>query len=302
MYIAIGGTWFVAHAYNYSLMSFDSMIVVLTANHFHYASLFALLFHGLLGRELKSQGQILSPSYKVAGVIMLVIPLFIATGITYARWMEIVGAVLFAFSLIVHAILVWKATFSIQRVVTKILLIVSSLSVIMTILLSVIYAFGRWQGITTISIPTMVMIHGTVNVFGFSVLGIIGYMMLTNKQHVPISSIPFSNIKGTFPIGRRFFHKQGAIDEGVTVFPTGMVDSMDLFTSTSFNPNVIHPLIRSFYENTIMFELDVVPHWHPFFYPFAKLYKKLSQRMDEFSYFIKLYESRSREYDFIIKR
>jgi len=284
MYLAIGGIWFVAHAYDCSLMGFDSMIVLLTANHFHYASLFPLLFHGLLGRELKSQGKVLTPLYKVAGVIMLVIPLFIAIGITYSRLMEVVGSVLFAFSLIAHAILVWKATFSIKRVVTKILLIVSSISVIMTILLSVIYAFGRWEGILTVSIPTMVMIHGSVNVIGFSVFGMIGYMMLPNKQHVPISSIPFSKIKGTLLIGRRFFQKQGVIDQDVTVLPTGMVDSMDLFSSTFFNPSAIHPLIRSFYENTIMYELDVVPHWHPLFYPFAKLYRKLSRRIEQMNF------------------
>lgn len=283
MYFAIGGTWFVAHAYGYSLMGFDDLIVLLTTAHFHYIP-FALLFHGLLGRELKSQGQMLPVRYKVAGVMMLVIPLFIALGITYARWMEIVGSVLFAFSLMIYAILVWKAAFAIRQAVTKILLIISSLSVIMTISFAVIYAFGRWQGITTISIPTMVMIHGAVNVFGFSVPGMMGYMMLANKQHVPISSIPFSNIKGTFPIGKRFFHKHGAIDEGCTAVPTGMVDSMDCFTSTFFNPNAIHPLIRAFYENTITFELDVVPHWHPFFYPFAKLYKKISHRMEQMNF------------------
>ncbi|SEN07141.1 YndJ family protein [Lihuaxuella thermophila] len=282
MYIAIGGMWFVAHAYNDPLMGFDSLIVVLTANHFHYASLFPLLFHGLLGRELKTQGQMLTPLYKIAGVIMLVMPLFIAIGITFARWMEIVGAVFFAFSLIIYAFFVWKTTFSTKQVVTKLLLVVSSLSAVMTIILSVIYAFGRWQGYETISIPTMVVTHGMVNVFGFSVLGMIGYMMLTNKNHVPISSIPFSNIKGTFPIGRHFF--QGTIDEGATVLPTGMVDSMDMFTSTSFDPKVIHPLIRSFYENTMMFELDVTPHWHPILYPFAKLYKKLSHRMEQLNF------------------
>ncbi|MBA4492705.1 YndJ family protein [Paenactinomyces guangxiensis] len=284
MYTAIGGTWLVAHAYNYALMGFDSMIVVLTANHFHYASLFPLLFHGLLGRELKSQGKVLSAPYKAAGIIMLVIPLFIAIGITYARWMEIAGALLFACSLIAYAVLTWKSTISGQRLIAKILLNISSVSVTVTILLSVIYAFGRWQGMTTISIPTMIMIHGAVNVFGFSVPGMIGYLMLTNKQHVPVSSIPFSKIKGTFPVGRHFFHKQGAIDEGAASLPAGMVDSMDLFTSASFHPNAIHPLIRSFYENTMMFELDVVPRWHPLFYPVAKRYKKLSQRMEQMNF------------------
>jgi hypothetical protein len=43
----------------------------------------------------------------------------------------------------------------------------------------------------------------------------------------------------------------------------GIVDSLDRLEGPEFDPTLIDPLIREFYEHTSRFELRIVPHWRP---------------------------------------
>ncbi|MGB8362241.1 MAG: hypothetical protein WCE80_12665 [Acidimicrobiia bacterium] len=41
----------------------------------------------------------------------------------------------------------------------------------------------------------------------------------------------------------------------------GIVESFDLFAGPGFDPDLVHPLIREFYEHTSRFSLTIVPKW-----------------------------------------
>jgi hypothetical protein len=43
----------------------------------------------------------------------------------------------------------------------------------------------------------------------------------------------------------------------------GIIDSLDLLAGPSFDPGVVHSMVREFYEHTSRFKLSIVPEWRP---------------------------------------
>ncbi len=58
----------------------------------------------------------------------------------------------------------------------------------------------------------------------------------------------------------------------------GIVASLDQLAGPSFDPGVVDPLVREFYENTTRFALDIVPEWRLWVRPGYLLYRTLLAR------------------------
>ncbi|MFH7321841.1 hypothetical protein [Aeromicrobium sp. JJY06] len=54
---------------------------------------------------------------------------------------------------------------------------------------------------------------------------------------------------------------------------TGIVASLDTLAGPGFDPAVVHPLVREFYEHTTEFALDIVPRWRAWVRPGYLLYR-----------------------------
>jgi hypothetical protein len=58
----------------------------------------------------------------------------------------------------------------------------------------------------------------------------------------------------------------------------GIIDSLDDLEGPNFEPALVHPLVREFYEHTTRFELDIVPEWRTWVRPGYLLYRTLLAR------------------------
>lgn len=55
----------------------------------------------------------------------------------------------------------------------------------------------------------------------------------------------------------------------------GLMASLDDLASSTFDPRLVHPLIRDFYEHTSNYDLDYTIHWNPLIRPLGWLYDRL---------------------------
>ena len=74
-------------------------------------------------------------------------------------------------------------------------------------------------------------------------------------------------------IGRHFFERY-AVESGLEVRrdpPRGLLPSCDLLRGPSFEPDMLHPMVRSFYEETSQYEMEAWAEWCGAFRPFGGL-------------------------------
>src|SRR6187549_2613456 len=55
----------------------------------------------------------------------------------------------------------------------------------------------------------------------------------------------------------------------------GLMDSFSVLKSELFDPELVHPTIHDFYENTINYRIDVIPKWRWYFLPAYWLLRKI---------------------------
>lgn len=184
IYLPIGGTWLVLASLGTRPLGFSPPIVLLTAVHFHFITLAALIVTGLTGYAITgSQSRGGWRIWRVAAVSMLANPLLVAAGITLTQvtglhWLESAAAVLLAASLMVIALLglrfVVPAT---PRPLARGLLAVSSAAVLITMLFAIGYALGTATGAWAITISQMIAVHGWLNAVGFGFCGLLGWRL-----------------------------------------------------------------------------------------------------------------------------
>jgi hypothetical protein len=189
VYVPIGSLWLVFDRLGIQPLGFSRVIVLLTAVHFHFITLAALIITGLTGHAIQAtQIDFARKVYRVLAACMLVGPILVAGGITLTqvmgvRFLETVGACLLALSLLLIALLniryVVPATVSL---LTKGLLFFSSMSVVMSMLFAGAYTLGAETGVWTITISQMIIVHGWVNALAFGFCGLLGWR-LKSEQH-----------------------------------------------------------------------------------------------------------------------
>lgn len=53
----------------------------------------------------------------------------------------------------------------------------------------------------------------------------------------------------------------------------GIVDNMETLRGATFDPALVNPLIREFYEHTSRFKLSIIPEWNPLIKPFYRIFR-----------------------------
>jgi hypothetical protein len=95
--------------------------------------------------------------------------------------------------------------------------------------------------------------------------------------------IPFSKLVGHGYIGPDFFQRINAVQD-VSDPPQGLVDDFSEFRSMHFQPEAIHPAIRTFYEQTEQFSLSVHAQWKYGFRFAAHIYQFFSSRIGQLNF------------------
>ena len=277
LYISVGGIWLVAHQFGFPLLGFQGHIMLLTVNHFHYAGFVTPVLFGFLHDRIEKKS--LSSMVVMLGGIT---PILIALGITYSPILEWLSVVVFTLSLLLYSILVFAYVVPKVTSWTKGLHIVSSGVIWITMALAVTYGFGEWIGQPTISISTMILFHGWGNAVLFSFIGVLAWHATLMDQAT--AGIPFSRIQGKGKIGASVFADLDVLDPTPQKKPTGLIDDMQAYHSKPCNPNLLDPDIIEFYEHTNDYELHLTPHWSRAFQLPAKVYKTMSQWLEQMNF------------------
>lgn len=266
IYLAIGGAWFFAYQVKLDI-GFSPMITWLTSIHFHYSAFLFPVFLGLLGRMINR-----NRLFIFAGMIIILSPWVVAFGITFSVFIEVLSVILYIVGIYISIYLSIKATISnrIQRVLIR--LSFGSLGI--SILFSLIYAFGNFSGLYSIGIDRMIESHGLINAVLFAFIGLIGWSLDIPKSRVTKMFFPVSQIKGKCIIGEKILE-----DKRGDYVHNGLVDSMETFFTVECDSMANN--IRDFYENTNDYELYAEVKWSRWFLPFAAIYKLISRVMKQ---------------------
>jgi hypothetical protein len=184
IYLPIGGIWLVFARLGLQPLGFSPDIVLLTAVHFHYITLAALVMTGLIGQA----GSVIEPAfpwklYSIAAIGLVVDPPMVAAGYTLAQftssqYLESAASTLLAFSLILITLLSLRSIIpSTISPVARVSLLVSNTAVFFTMLAVGAYAVGNATGDWTITISQMIVIHGWINALVFSLSGLLGWRL-----------------------------------------------------------------------------------------------------------------------------
>lgn len=253
VYIAIGGMWFLAFIGGFET-GFSPLTNWLTAIHFHYSAFMLCISVGLLGRIRMTK------LYKLCALIIAIGPMTVAIGITFSYTIEILSV-----SLYVTAI--YALTFYVFRLKLQpaqaFLIRLSYLTLCLTILGSLLYAFGNFTGTTIVTIPDMLAFHGLLNCLVFGSFTVLGWAL-----HVPATdqrpySFPVSKIRGKL--------------KGTGAQHPGLVDDLSAYVDVQN----LSPLIKRFYECTANFQLLASVNWATWFKPLAFVYQFISRRLGQ---------------------
>ncbi|MDX7995433.1 YndJ family protein [Bacillus subtilis] len=272
IYLAGGGFWFFAYAAHLQIMQFGPLIILLTAVHFHYSAFLIPIFNGLLGRTIRKHRML----YSWITWVILLSPLLIALGITYSKTLDVIAVSIYMAAIYLHAFLVFTAAF---RTKTGTFLIRLSSAVLMiTIAFSMIYSFGVFRQEVTLTINQMIWIHGFVNAFGVILPALIGWRIEDPKPFDADRVKTFSRIYGKRKIGEEFLANIQAENNARY---SGLVDDMGSLRSKDFSPEKLAPLILSFYEQTIEYNIKAKVTWSTWFRPLAIIYEWFSRRIGQ---------------------
>ncbi|EOO16485.1 YndJ family protein [Bacillus cereus] len=272
IYLFLGGFWFFASVAKLSIMHFSSDIVLLTAAHFHYSAFLLPLSAGLLGRK-REQG---SKLYDAIMFIIVISPMTVAIGITYSRVFEFFAVFIYLCAIYGYGVYVWRTKFN--TISAKVLLVLSSSTLMVTIMFSLIYSYGNFKQVMTITIAQMVWIHGVVNGIGVALPAFVGWMIEKSTPNYKYYGKTMSRLRGNATVGEAFLHNRNLIDSKEY---KGLVDKMNDFHSEAFDAKKIPLSIIRFYENTKEYELQSHIKWTRWFHPVAFCYEKISKRVGQ---------------------
>ena len=151
-YVTVGSIWLFLSRWGMNPLGFSDAIVLLTAVHFHYAGFAAPILTGLAGRKIQSG--IARKFYLPAAAGVIAGPPLVAAGITLSRGVEVFSAIVLALSLFVLALLMlFVVAPTLKPRLTRLLLMLSAMSVMVTMIFACLYAIGRFTGSAIITLP-----------------------------------------------------------------------------------------------------------------------------------------------------
>lgn len=185
VYVVIGAIWVVCDRLGVRPLNLGSMIVLLTAVHFHYAGFILPLLTGCAGRQINGYMAHLAGS----GVILSV-PL-VAMGITstqlaFKPWIECLAALCMATSGILTAILYLRlARRRSAGAWPSCLWRIAALSLLLGMAFAVLYGLRFYFPVPVLTISHMQMVHGTANAIGFGGSGMLAWTLARLQEDMP---------------------------------------------------------------------------------------------------------------------
>ncbi len=166
-FIVVGGGWLTLSRLGLNPMGFDDVIVRLTAVHFHYAGFALPIIAGAIAPRDRSNGWWL-PAATIVGVPLTAIGITVGGGL---EWVTATTMALIGMTVARRLFVVGRRQS--DRVARRLLATAgAALSVGMA--LAITYAWFVRFGIDGLPIDRMARTHGSLNAFGFGLIGLIG--------------------------------------------------------------------------------------------------------------------------------
>jgi len=165
-------------------MGFQEPIILLTAVHFHYTGFSSAT---ILSAVLKAGKRITAP-LKSFALLVLFVPFILAAGFVYSPFLKMAAGVAMVVAMSGLAVIQLLLAGSVASRVARAYLWVSSFSVAAGMGVAGIYAIGDWLHRDWLVIPQVAQTHGVLNALGFSLCGILGWLI----ELSPPSSESFS--------------------------------------------------------------------------------------------------------------
>jgi hypothetical protein len=169
--LPVGGGWLVLSRLGATPMGFQEPIVLLTAVHFHFAAFVTLLLVGRVGWTPGIDGRV----YRAVVVGTIAGTPILAAGITFSRTVELAGTLVLAAALWTFALLGLRHVAPRQPPLARTLLTLSFVSLLPSMALAVLYAWGRVTGYSAVGLGHLAVIHAPFNAIGFSLCGLLGW-------------------------------------------------------------------------------------------------------------------------------
>jgi hypothetical protein len=279
IYSSIGGVSLSVYCFGGSLLNYRGEILLLTASHFHFAAIFSPLFIGLVGRKL-CPGSKLGNLYRWTTVGLIASPLLVAIGIYTNHIVETIAVLLYSVCLFIYSYYVLvHISNKANRFIIRLSLQASAVIVSSTILLSIVFSISTLLGDQWLIIDQMKVYHGASNAVGFVLLGLLGWVYLKPMENAILYGLPHTDINGDKKIGKDFLKRKKLTKS--TQQHAGLVDNLEKFARSDFFPSQVHPKIRSFYENTMLYDLAAQITWHRGFRLLGKTHKVWSKKVQQ---------------------
>ena len=107
----------------------------------------------------------------------------VAAGITFSPLLALVGATVISIGLVCLSLTTITSIMPlVSSLLPRILLVVSSLSVIPAMALAGVYAYSIVFHKLIVDIPQMAMTHGVMNAFGFALCGLVAWVLILSRS------------------------------------------------------------------------------------------------------------------------
>jgi hypothetical protein len=185
VFLVVGGGWAVLSRAGLRPLEFESIIVLLTAIHFHHAGFVLPLVTGLAGRVLRNR-----LARGAALGVMAGVPL-VAAGITTTQLgggpaLECFAACVTALAGLVVAWLQLRlAVRPLFHPAVRVAWTVAALALAGSMVLAALYGCRFYLDLTWLDIPWMRALHGTANALGFGLVGLLAWSAAAAPQVRP---------------------------------------------------------------------------------------------------------------------
>jgi YndJ-like protein len=182
IYLPVGAVWLIMSRLGIQPLGFGDTIVLLTAVHFHFAGFAAPLLTGLTGYHLQVSGKIRS-LYPFSVICVIAGTPLVAAGITLSPVLALVGAIIISLGLLSLALINFVCIVTyVPSLLPRMLLVISTLSVIPAMALAGVYAYSIVFHKLIVDIPQMAITHGVINAFGFALCGLAAWALIVMQR------------------------------------------------------------------------------------------------------------------------
>jgi len=256
------------------------VIVLLTADHFHYAGLALPLLLGLAGR---ARGGL--PRGLVGLVLVSVAA--VAVGITATRLLDRPTLVELGAAWVMAAAGAGVAALQLAELLRpgpllpRVLLALSGLALLLGMGFAAAYAWASSFGRPEPSIATMLAWHGAVNAFGFALPALVARTLAPPPAPDPPAGPPFSGLSGGgFRIGPDWLDRRGLVPAGAGPV-RGLVDRLEDLAAPGLDLSAVDPDVRAFYEDPDAWTFFVRARWRRAFALPGRVWVALARRIGQ---------------------